>query len=288
MTLNKMIETYYDTVKDYHSKSTNEIYEYYRSKLLEVLNELKIKHEKQLTEQVAFKIVSYLKTKKLSNDTINRTLSHLKKILRFHHVNSSFHDFKYLKKHTNSFNRLYHEDLKLLIDYCRYMNFHKNSINYKTMVFLMLDSGIRLTELLNIRKANIDFHSDPMRIQLDVTKNGRKRYAPFSEFSYPFIKELFDAHDNSYLFWDMKQDSPFTKQAARSFFKATKEKLGFERLHAHMLRKTFASILIENGMDIYDLQKLLDHSRVSTTQLYTLTHQNKSLTAYMKYKGWHV
>jgi site-specific recombinase XerD len=53
-----------------------------------------------------------------------------------------------------------------------------------------------------------------------------------------------------------------------------------------MFRKTFASLLVENGMSLYDLQLLLDHTRVSTTQLYVQTRQDRGLKSYTSHNNW--
>src|SRR5690606_22934091 len=94
------------------------------------------------------------------------------------------------KNQVKPYKRFYQEDLHTIIRTVTLLNYSQNSIVYKALVFLLLDSGMRITELLNVKIKNIDFSSQPYKILLENTKTGKIRYAPFSDFSRDYLIEL--------------------------------------------------------------------------------------------------
>ena len=287
MSIQDMLIKHYNLTKLFYSPLTNEIHYYFIKEIIKACDSLKLKNPSKLSLEDAYKMNEYfMKHGNKSNDTINKIFNYFKAVLKANHHHTSFEEFPRLKIKTNHFQRLYHDDLKELVRYVLQLNHNKNSINYRCAILLLLDSGCRVTELISIQKKHIDFESDPMRILLTNTKNKKSRYVPFSNFSKPYIEELMNYHDHASLFWNFKYDIPFTKTCLRSFYRYTCKKLHLERLHSHMFRKTFASLLVENGMSLYDLQLLLDHTRVSTTQLYVQTRQDRGLKSYTSHNNW--
>jgi integrase len=284
------INQYYDITMAYNKTTTNQINRYYSDSLIACLKSLNLDDLTQINYESGYKIIKYLKTNtNKNNDTINRILRLLKRVFLYHEISSPFLKFKLLSLNTNSFKRLYHDDLKLIIDYVKLMNFSKNSIVYRTMIYLLLDSGIRITELINVKISNIDFSSQPYRILIENTKTGKQRYAPFSEFSLSSIKELISIDPNrKYLFMNLLKDRQLNKNDIKLFYKRLSEKLGIEKIHSHRFRKTFASLLVENGMSIDILQKLIGHSRITTTMLYVQYKETRALKEYITYNNWGV
>jgi site-specific recombinase XerD len=288
MTINKILDSYFEMNISLVKNSTKEIHHYFLTSLKSCFKELKITNPKKIDHDTGYKIVKYFKeyTHK-NNDSINRILMYLKRVMKHYDINTSFHTFKPLAKDTNSFTRIYHDDLKIIISYLLTMKSSKNSLTYKTAVFLLLDSGMRISELLNVKINNIDFSSTPNMILLESTKTGKHRYAPFSEFSKPQIQELINLDpDRKLLFWNFLKNRPLNKNDVRLFYKRLELKLNIERIHSHRFRKTFASLLVENGMPIEMLQNLFGHSRLSTTMLYVQYKENKALNSYSSFNNW--
>jgi site-specific recombinase XerD len=258
--------------------------------LKKCFKELKINSLKSIDMDSGYEIIKYFKenTDK-SNDTINKHLNYLKNILQYFNIKTNFIKYPKLKTDSKSFKRFYTDDLSLIITYLASLNDSKNSLVYKTLVYFLLDSGVRISELLSIKIRNIDHSSSPNRIFIENTKNGKVRYAPFSEFSKPYILELISIDpDREYLFINIIKSRLLSKNDVRLFYRRLQDKLNIDRIHSHRFRKTFASLLIENGMSIYDLSDLLDHSRISTTQIYTQSKQTRSMKEYSKFNHWHI
>ena len=282
-----MVNNHNQLLSAYYSKRTNDVHKYYTNELYKALQFINIQDTNQISLDTGYQLISYFRsTSTKSNDTINKIISFFKSVLKKNHIHCSFDELPRLRIKTNHYQRFYHDDLKTIVDYLIHLKANKNSICYKTAVFLMIDSGCRVGELVSIKKKNIDFESTPMRIYLEETKNRKSRYVPFSEFSKPYILELMKRHDQPSLFWNFKFDTPFTRSCLRSFYRVMQDKLNLDRVYSHRFRKSFASILAENGMSLYDLQLLLDHTRISTTQLYVQSKQDRGLKSYTTYNDW--
>lgn len=285
----------YKALEDYHllksaslKQSSVFIQSYYVKHLSNCFRYLKISKLKQININTGYKIVDwYKKNTNNHNNSINKNLRFLKAVLVHFEINSSFHKFKLLPSDTKPFVRLFHEDLKLIIQYVIQMDYSHNSIVYKTAILLLLDSGVRVSELLSIKIRNIDF--DLMRIYLETTKNGKVRYAPFSEFSFEYIKELIKNNPKRvYLFWNLIHDRQLSKSDMKNFYRRLKGWTQLDRIHSHRFRKTFGSLLAENGMALEHIQKILDHSRVTTTMIYIEHSKDKALEEYKHYNNWKV
>lgn len=287
MHIKDYLHHYNELTKGIYTQNTYDIHVYFSHEFIKVCDALSLTSFKRLDLQDGLKIINHFKTSsKKSNDTINKIMRFIKTVMKHYDIYTTFLKLPILKIKTQHFQRFYHEELKTIVRYVLSNNTNANAINYQAAILLLIDSGLRLTELLSIKKSNIDFHSDPMRIYIENTKNKKPRYAPFSEFSAPYVKILMDAHKQPMLFWNFKYDVPFSRYCMRSYYRIMKEKLHIDRIHTHRFRKSFASILAENGMSIFDLQILLDHTRVSTTQLYTQTKQDRVLKSYTTYRDW--
>ncbi len=247
-----------------------------------------IKRLKDIDLAIGYRIVEYYKSKTTNqNNSINKNLNYLKALLKHYELYTSFLKFKTLPMDTKPFKRFYHDNLELIIQCVNMMNSSSNSLVYKTFIFLALDCGMRKSELLNVKISNIDFHRD--LIYLEETKTGKKRYAPFSNFSKQKIKDLIakgPKRDN--LMYNFLKDRPLNGNDIKLFCKRLKNKLGIQRIHTHRLRKTFASLLADNGMPPQYIQVLLDHDDIKTTMKYIQYNKITPLEKYHDYNDWKI
>src|SRR5690606_11196244 len=111
---------------------------------------------------------------------------------------------------------------------------------------------------------NIDFVNQS--IYLEETKTKKVRYAPFSDFSANNLKEIIALKpQREYLFYNILKDRPLNKNDVKLFYRRLKKALHIDRIHTHRFRKTFGSMLVENGLPIEHLQSIYQHSRITTT-----------------------
>lgn len=145
----------------------------------------------------------------------------------------------------------------------------------KYFVPLALLTGARKRELLDARWCDIDFESKVWRIQ--ITKSGRPLNVPLTpqavhllmhlQSYLPSILEIIPAQGVEWVFPNPKTNRPFV-----SIFNAwntARNKAGLAGLRIHDLRHSFASALVNHGVPIYDVQKLLGHQSIKTTERYS-------------------
>ena len=155
-------------------------------------------------------------------------------------------------------------DIKLLTHY-DYRN--------KAMLELLYATGMRISELINLKIYDVDLESDLVTV---FGKGSKERRIPFGEvakealedyikfYRYKFLKK-----ENDYLFLSVRG----TKMSRQAFFKILKEIARNQGINKdfspHTLRHSFASHLLINGADLRSIQEFLGHSDISTTQIYT-------------------
>lgn len=284
----KDLLTYLELTQYTVKPSTHETHRRFTNHLINCLEQLSIKKLKNIELETGYKIVEYYKNHTTNhNNSINKNLRYLKTVMKHYEYYTSFLKFKNLPSDTKPFKRFYHDNLELIIQYVNMMNSSKNSLVYKTFVFLALDSGMRKSELLSIKIKNIDFHKD--LIYLEETKTGKNRYAPFSNFSKQKIKDLIEVDPyRKYLFLNILKNRRLSNNDVKLFYKRLKNKLGIDRIHTHRFRKTFASLLADNGMPPQYIQVLLDHNDIKTTMKYIQYNKITPLDKYHDFNDWKI
>lgn len=282
----KAINNYYELTKGIYEASTNDYHKRMIEHLSDALNSLEISKLSSIDIEVGYQIINFLKNNtKNGNNSINKILNYLKKVMTHYKVITSFFELPKLPRDTRPFQRFFDEDLKLIMQYTKDLNTSQNSIVYKTFIRLLLDSGLRVSEALNIRISDIDLTNNLISIWSNKTR--KFRYAPFSDFSKEYIVTLIKKDKSrEYLFYNFIKNRPMIKNDIKLFYRRLKQKLNLDRLHTHRFRKTFASKLIENGLNIDDLQKLFNHSRIETTIKYVQHDERRSHQEYKKYVDW--
>jgi len=137
------------------------------------------------------------------------------------------------------------------------------------IIELLLLTGIRVFELCEIKKESIDF--DNKIIIIDG--KGRKQRKVFisNNKTLGLLKEVIKIFDiqNGYIFLN-RSFKPITDQTIRNVVKdSCKKCLNLDGITPHIFRHTFATILLNKGVDIRHIQILLGHNSIATTQIYT-------------------
>ena len=144
----------------------------------------------------------------------------------------------------------------------------------RAMLELLYATGLRVSELINLKQSQINFNQGVLRI---IGKGDRERLIPLGEEAQHWIKEFINGprmeilleRQTDYLFPTRRGDR-MTRQAFWHIIKRYAEKAGVRRtLSPHSLRHAFATHLLNRGADLRVVQMLLGHSDLSTTQIYT-------------------
>ncbi|MEH7401603.1 tyrosine-type recombinase/integrase [Gottfriedia acidiceleris] len=142
----------------------------------------------------------------------------------------------------------------------------------KTLILLLLDTGLRINEALSLTIDQIDFADYTLLVPSEVAKNRKNREIPLTR---EVAKRLRELHDETcgyfgnveHIFYNAYGE-PLTPDSFRQRLTRIRRKLGIERIHPHMFRHTFARNYVLNGGDIFTLQKILDHADIQTTRKY--------------------
>lgn len=144
-------------------------------------------------------------------------------------------------------------------------------------VFLMTTyaAGLRLSEARHLRPAHM--HSERMLIRVEQGKGRQDRYTLLSPQLLVEMRTYLEENPSSkWLFPERHGDGPLQRGAAQQIFYSAKRRAGLERGHGiHTLRHSFATHLLEAGVDLRTIQTLLGHRSLSTTTMYLHIAQHR-------------
>jgi integrase/recombinase XerD len=138
----------------------------------------------------------------------------------------------------------------------------------KLILALLYSSGLRVSELVNLYIDNVDLRERTMRIR---GKGEKDRIVLFDDITKNLIEDYLDqrSDDSEYLFIN-RRGNHLTARYVQMMIKDYAKVAGIrKKVTPHILRHSFATHLLKNGVDIRAIQQLLGHSNLSTTQIYT-------------------
>ena len=138
-------------------------------------------------------------------------------------------------------------------------------------------TGIRLSELINLRNKDIDFSNSTILV---LGKRNKERLIPLISDIVSKIKELSTSNKSPFLFTTQEGKQISTKQVYRLVNKYLSMVTSLDKKSPHILRHTFATHMLNNGADINAIKELLGHANLSATQAYTHNTIEKLKTVY--------
>lgn len=147
------------------------------------------------------------------------------------------------------------------------------TVRNRLIVALMLDSGLRLNEVVGLLASNVHVEE---RYMIVTGKGNKQRLVPFGEFTYHTLKQYLSSRGSfgisSSLLIKVSLNTlefePITESTVKNFFKRLKLRSEIPRLYPHLLRHTFATRYLENGGNIYSLQAILGHTSLEMVKKY--------------------
>jgi integrase/recombinase XerD len=163
----------------------------------------------------------------------------------------------------------------------------KTALRDSAMMELLYSSGLRVSELTSIKLGDIHFDAGFIRV---MGKGSKERVVPVNSRAIEKIKQYI--HEERPEVLKKKKQSPYlfvtrvggkmTRQRFWQTLKALGKSIGIE-LSPHTLRHSFATHLLEGGADLRSVQKMLGHSDISTTQIYTKVTTDRIKKVFKKY-----
>ena len=145
----------------------------------------------------------------------------------------------------------------------------------KYVVAMLLLTGARKNEVLHAKWS--DFDLDKRIWIIEFNKTGKPRYAPLSEGAITLLKSMPRIEGCEYAFANPKTKKPFVQIFWA--WNVVRKKAGLADCRLHDLRHSFASLLVNSGRSLYEVQKLLGHTQIKTTQRYAHLAQDTLLDA---------
>lgn len=148
---------------------------------------------------------------------------------------------------------------------------HKHMLRDVAVIEVFFATGARVYEISNIREDSINLNTGLIRL---MGKGGKERYVQISNNSIlEILKKYYDENEQaikkSGYFFVNNRESRYTEQSIRLMLKKYTKQAGIERnITPHMFRHSFATYLIEEGVDVSCVQQILGHSSIKTTQIY--------------------
>jgi len=251
------------TVRKY-SRNTIKSYLHYNSELL--------KHSKKIPEKIIQEdITSYLFTAITGKGLAASTVQAILNALKFYYGQILKKDFIY---EINGPKR----DKKLPVVLSKNEVFSiLNSIDnlkHKTIMMLIYSAGLRLNEAITIKKSDID--TDRGVINIKSGKGRKDRTTLLSKTFSNLLKIYLDVYNpEKWLFAGQEKGSHISSRSVQNVFQRAVLKTEIDKpVTVHSLRHSFATHLLEQGIDIRYIQELLGHQNPNTTMIYT--HVSKS------------
>jgi site-specific recombinase XerD len=145
------------------------------------------------------------------------------------------------------------------------------NIKHRFVIKLLYGTGLRVSEIINLKKEDIRFEEDLIKINL--AKGKKDRFVKIPNSMKEDLKSYVNLSKEEYLF-ESNRGGKLTKKTIAKIVQNAAKKAGIKkRVYPHLLRHSFATHLLEQGTDLRIIQKLLGHSDIKTTQRYTQISQ---------------
>ncbi|MEE8324710.1 MAG: site-specific tyrosine recombinase XerD [Candidatus Humimicrobiaceae bacterium] len=158
----------------------------------------------------------------------------------------------------------------------------------RAMFEILYGCGLRVSEITGLKISSIDFDQKLLRF---IGKGDKERIVPLGDVALLFLNKYIDSargkiekeKKTDYLFLNMRGDR-LSRQGLWKILKKYALRAGIEKnLYPHIFRHSFATHLLQRGADLRTVQKLLGHSSISTTEIYTNLTKEYLKDAYFKY-----
>ncbi len=279
----------YMKVEKGHSPRTIDSYSHDLQIFARFLQERGTDEVEEVTEADAAQFLSFLGSK-YSERTVNRILSSLKGFFKYMRREgviqiSPFQDFSgpKLKKQLPKV-----VDIQDLIKILESIDVTSpRGLRDRALMELLYATGMRASEIVNLRLSDIDFSNNIVRCR---GKGDKERFVPFGAPARRYLEEyirsarpqLVKKSSSDYLF-PGRGGRPLTRQALWKIITERGRSVGIEDLSPHVVRHSFATHILERGGDLRTVQTMLGHAFISTTQIYTHLLRKDLIEAHKKF-----
>jgi integrase/recombinase XerC len=218
-----------------------------------------------------------LKEKGLSAKSINRKISSLKSFFKYHLRTGTINATPMAKVISPKIAKrlpvfIKEEDTVRMINTAALATEDWKSLNARMLIIIFYATGMRLSELINLREKQVDVSKSQIKV---LGKGNKERIIPVSPELIGAIKEYqqlkkkeFEQTDDMLLVTE-KGKRLYPKYAYLLVNQVLAQASTLDKKSPHVLRHTFATHLMNNGADLNAVKELLGHSSLASTQVYT-------------------
>tara|TARA_Y100000996_G_C22555299_1_gene655323 strand:+ start:2774 stop:3628 length:855 start_codon:yes stop_codon:yes gene_type:complete len=213
------------------------------------------------------KYISNLRKKSFTHSSINRKVSVIKNFIKFLQIEKIFENinldkFNSLKNSKKIPKAIPKDQIEIIFNALNSIK-SKNTYTFVMVLKLMYLSGLRISEALSLTWSDLN----ESEFSLNIYGKGSKERKVYFDKSY--LKDIIKLKSNSNYIFNIN-NKKISLRGINKFLE-TAYKNGIINIHlsTHVFRHSFATSMLENKADIRHIQKLLGHSNISTTEIYT-------------------
>jgi len=142
------------------------------------------------------------------------------------------------------------------------------NLKHRAVLALIYSCGLRISELINLKL--VDFHIERKQLIIKNGKGRKDRYVSLADSFLPLLSNYYYSYKPNTYFVEGKNGGKYSAESVRQFLRKSclKAKIA-KTVTPHTLRHSYATHLLENGVDIRYIQSLLGHAKPETTMIYT-------------------
>jgi len=236
------------TIKAY-TLCIKKIYDYFKKPL------------NKISENEFTKFLDHLVKKGNSPYTINQYHAAFKLVITKIYKQTFPFNFPYAKRHKKLPVVLSRKEIKLLINSI-------SKLKHRLLVSISYGAGLRVSEVINLKVTDIDL--DELTIHIKKAKGKKDRITIIPKKLKIAIQVLTTNKNSNEFVFESVRGGKLNSRTAQKIFSKALEKTGIKKQATfHSLRHSFATHLLENGVDVRYVQELLGHANIRTTQVYT-------------------
>lgn len=158
---------------------------------------------------------------------------------------------------------------------------HCTSLRDKALICFLLSTGCRVSEVCNLNIDDVNFQKLECKV---LGKGNKERIVYLNEVSEMWLKKYLESrNDSSKALFASRRAQRLTPGGIRAKLRTISDNAGVENVHPHRFRRTLATNLINHGMSIQEVAKILGHEKIDTTMTYIYIDQENVKNAYKKF-----
>ncbi len=268
MELNALLQLYVKTQESKVRPDTIRMYLDHMGDMIKFFKAHGVYETKDISQDIIDKYIRFSISNHNKNITINKRIGMLTAMFKRTSdaglITMPVYKFQKLKEAPAKIEIIQKNDVMKILKHIDSMK-----LSYQVILYILLSTGIRRNEVVNIKIHNIDFKNKS--IYLEHTKSGKPRYCYFGQKLEELLKlqiEVAKKEKSGIYLLPGRNHDHLDKLSISAMLFHLKKNLNIDILSSHKFRHLYATQLLKNGADIYTVKELLGHEKLENTQRY--------------------